>query len=211
MSYINPTPSTPAQLVDLDYYLDRLRSYLLQLGWLEICHGRAYRETEQRGRQTYYRPIVYQGNGKYEEVDFNKNVNSQCFFYVRDPMDISNEVESYQPNGERYSKFDYNLDVIFLYNQDKVKKMETRYNFPQRIDEIMKHELFELMDNVDFYRIQRVYQTSDEVFRDFSKDHTKSQTFMYPYGGLKLRGLLTVNKLCTTGIPGLDGLDFELT
>ena len=207
MSYINPNSNIPAQLVGIDFWLDRLRLFMQQLGWLEIIHGRAYREPEKRNRKTYYRPIVYTGNGHYQEVDFNKNVDSQCFYYVLDPGETETQLNS---DGVRYRNFNYNLDIICLWDEDKVKKRETRYNFPQRIDQIIQNETFQLLDDVTFFTLNQIYNSSEEVFRDFDIDHAKRQTFMYPYNGMKLRGRLDVERQCETGIPGLDNLDFQI-
>lgn len=201
-SRISPEVPLIEDPVNLDRVIQGMQLALSNgLAWLRYAYGRAYTEREMRDERTYFLPKVYVGNKRYESVLPNKNLESYCFFVVDEPGRVNSGGNAYQGNIDGYqmivsNHFTYDIGIVFWYNLEKMD-----FDFTHRYTEELQKEILNLINEDIAFRTAGFvagdfYWTPQEVFRGYSLDHTKEQTFAQPYAGLRLDGRIYFKQDC---------------
>lgn len=181
-----------------EYLLDKLCKELAE-GireplMLDNSFGRAERLTRlTMDGKRIYTANVYNGdaaNGnEYTEVLPSDNLGNYAFFFAHDPEEVDNTDNV--SVGVKAT-----VSLILWYD---CRKMYDALNVRSR--DAVKAKVLDLLNGgvtprAGHFRVQKVYELAENIWRGFSYDEIDNQFLMHPYCGLRLEGIMTVNQNC---------------
>ena len=160
------------------------------LPWLDYAFGRAERLVKLNANQKRdYTPNVYAGGNDYREVSPDSGLGNFCFFWVGDPQEVNMEAGVDVGIKTQFS-------IIFWFDYRKV------YNDAGNRDkEGLKRQILDVLNGgfllrSGSFRINKVYELAENIYRGFSLDEIDNQFLMHPYGGFRFEGELSIGETC---------------
>lgn len=184
-----------APVVDNPELLDRIigniqNGLVDNLLWLDYAFGRAERLVKMNANQKrYYTPNVYSGNNDYIEVTPDANIGNFCFFWVDDPQNISWE-RGVDIGIKTVFSVIFWFDYRKIYNDASIRNKE---DLKRQILDVLNGG-FRLRNGS--YRINKVYELAENIYRGFSLDEIDNQFLMHPFGGFRFEGELSIEETC---------------
>lgn len=175
----------------LDRIIGNIQNGLVDnLLWLDYAFGRAERLVKMNANQKrYYTPNVYSGNNDYIEVTPDANIGNFCFFWVDDPQNISWE-RGVDIGIKTVFSIIFWFDYRKIYNDASVRNKE---DLKRQILDVLNGG-FRLINGS--YRINKVYELAENIYRGFSLDEIDNQFLMHPFGGFRFEGELSIEETC---------------
>jgi len=156
--------------VGIDVQIQELQEELSELTWLQFSFGRAFiGQDEQTKGKDYTYPMVYKGNGNYQDGSPNDNVISQSFFVVNGDYRYDN-YEIYQEN-----KFTVPVSLIVWGNLKRISNIDEHFG-----QLLLQDVLATIRDNQEF-KVTSITDNQTEVFKEFSIRDEPTSLFYYPY------------------------------
>jgi hypothetical protein len=175
----------------LDRIIGNIQTGLVDnLPWLDKAFGRAERLVKYDGnRKRYFTPCVYVGRNDYIEVTPDANIGNFCFFGVDDPQNIS-----WEPGVDIGIKTAFS--IIFWFDYRKIYNDASTRN-----KEDLKRQILDVLNGGFLvrngsYRINKVYELAENIYRGFSLDEIENQFLMHPFGGFRFEGELSIGETC---------------
>jgi len=180
MRVSNPKILIPPALYGLDYTIERLRSNLTALPWLEYAFHRAY---------SFKRvPMVYIGNKEYFTVLPNDFAKSFCFFIGRGPDSIPDNA----PQLGWTAVFEKSVDLIFYLNLDRIDSAKD-YIYTEQL----KLEVLRIIQRTPGCKALNIYnETLEDVYSGFTLKEVNDNLLKKPYAGLRFNLQLRYENKC---------------
>lgn len=127
---------------------------------------------------------------EYVQVMPCEELGNFSFMILRDPQTYISHFQVKSP-----------FSLIFWYNVDKVSSSPSKRN-----REAVKAQIMATLNGWRNPRIEwgKVYESPENIFSDFSYDHTNNQFLMHPYAGIRIDGTITCNLPCYTPYGSYD-------
>lgn len=157
-----------------------------KLFWLRHIFGICEVLTDVKNGVKFTSANYYLDNDEYMQVMPCEELGNFSFFVLRDPQEVSD-------NGRVVSS---PFSLIIWYNVDEVSSSPDSRNR----EAIKASALIALRDariKGGALEVTRVYERPQNIFSDFSYDHTNNQCLMSPYAGLRIDGVLTIKLPCS--------------
>lgn len=166
------------------------------LPWLDVAFGRAQRITKTAGSKTYKLPAVYLGtdSGKFKneylELSPDSKIGNFSFFYMLEPETFNLEF-----NRKGYVRAPFAL--IFWFD---LRKVYTVVNL--RDTESLKQQIVKCINrqtrftNGAHIEITKVYESAEQIYREFTLDEIDNQFLMHPFAGFRFEGILKFEEPC---------------
>lgn len=152
--------------------------------WLDYSLGICETLTEVKQGKKFTSANLYIGNGQYAQIMPCEELGNFSFFCLRDPQEF----------GER----DKNIikspfSLIIWYDTRKVSLPTDERN-----TEAIKGQILGVLNGMRLssFQISRIYEKPQNVFSDYSYDHTTNQFLMSPFAGLRIDGIIEVKIPC---------------
>lgn len=179
----------------LDIILKEISRHLeTKLPWLDVAFGKAERLVkEEKGRLQYF-PAIYKGNKDYAKNDYlglfpDSKIGNFSFFWFPDPREID-------WSSRAQSIIKTPISIIFWFDLRKVFETEIDRNkegLRDRILGVLGKELFLSQGHLE---INRCYDLSENIYREFTISEIDNQFLMHPYSGFRFDGILTFTQPC---------------
>lgn len=155
-----------------------------RIEWLDHIFGICEVLTEVKDNKKFTSANYYIGERKYFQVMPCEEIGNFCFFILRDPQQVSQR-------NRMLMKSPFSL--IFWYNMEKVG-----LDLDERQRENIKADILGVLYNMRSpnFIVGKVYEKPENVFADFSYDHTNNQFLMAPYAGLRIDGEIIAKIPC---------------
>lgn len=161
------------------------------VGWLDHVFGLAERLTRFIDGKKYNTANIFLGNEGYEQIEPCKELGNFCFFYLRDPQEVSRKDKDVVLSP---------FSAIFWYNM-----VDLSFEPLTRNREAVKAQILRVFNEVrpmnGRITVGRVYERPENVFSDFSYNHTDNQCLMSPYAGFRIDGYLQAEIPCQEVVP----------
>lgn len=187
--------SVKAPVIDNPKLLDRIigdiqNGLVDNLSWLDYAFGRAERLVRADANQKrYYTPNVYFGKNDYKEVPPDANIGNFCFFWVDDPQSVN-----WEPGIDIGIRTPFSIIFWFDY-----RKIYNDANYRNKED--LKRQILDVLNGGFWlrnggYKINKVYELAENIYRGFSLDEIDNQFLMHPFGGFRFEGELSIGETC---------------
>lgn len=155
--------------------------------WLDYSLGICETLTEVQNGRKQTSANLYLGMGQYERIQPCEELGNFSFFTLRDPQEISQR-------NKNLIKSPFSL--IIWYDTRKVSLPTDERN-----TEAIKAQILFVLHNLHSPRftITRIYEKPQNVFADYSYDHTQNQYLMSPFAGLRIDGVIDASIPCMPG------------
>lgn len=152
--------------------------------WLDYALGICETLTEVQNGRKQTSANLYIGMGQYEKIQPCEELGNFSFFTLRDPQEISQR-------NRNLVKSPFSL--IIWYDTRKVSLPTDERN-----TEAIKAQILGVLHNVHSpnFSITRIYEKPQNVFADYSYDHTQNQYLMSPFAGLRIDGFMEASVPC---------------
>jgi len=152
--------------------------------WLDYALGICETLTEVQNGRKQTSANLYIGMGQYEKIQPCEELGNFSFFTLRDPQEISQR-------NKNLVKSPFSL--IIWYDTRKVSLPTDERN-----TEAIKAQILGVLHNVHSpnFSITRIYEKPQNVFADYSYDHTQNQYLMSPFAGLRIDGFMEASVPC---------------
>jgi len=156
--------------------------------WLDYSLGICETLTEVKKGRKYTTPNIYDGRGQYTQIMPCEELGNFSFFTLRDPQEMG--------KGSNLVKSPFSL--IIWYDTRKVSLPSDERN-----TEEVKGQILGVLNQLRFptLQINRIYEKPQNVFADFSYEHTDNQFLMSPYAGLRIDGTIEARIPCFVPTP----------
>lgn len=153
--------------------------------WLDHSFGICERLVKFYDKKKFYTPNIYVGGDEYYQVEPCSEIGNFTFFYLRDPQEFNNVA------NRIFSPF----SLVLWYDTRKVSSPTFTRNREQ-----IKGQIMALLNSLHLKNgritLNRVYERPENIFSDFSYEHTDNQFLMHPYAGLRIDGVIYTNIPC---------------
>ena len=111
------------------------------------------------------------------------------FFWVDDPQNIS-----WEPGVD--IGINTAFSIIFWFDYRKIFN-----NASDRNKEELKRQILDVLNGGVWlrngsYKINKVYELAENIYRGFSLDEIDNQFLMHPFGGFRFEGKLSIGETC---------------
>ena len=173
-----------------------MASLKANLTWLDVAFGRAQRITRMIGDKKYHHPAIYVGTqstgfkNEYLEVMPDSKIGNFSFFYMLEP-------QTYAAERFRQGRIKAPFALIFWFDLRKVWNSDTN-----RDTETLKAQIFKCLNRQTVLghngtiTIARVYETPEQIYKEFTVDEVENQFLMHPYAGFRFEGFLIFDEEC---------------
>lgn len=153
------------------------------LPWLDHAIGICETLTDVKNGRKFTSANLYLGHGQYEQIMPCEEIGNFSFFTLRDPQEImknNNLVKS-------------PISLVIWYDMRKVSLPSDERN-----TEEIKGQILGVLNQLRFPTLQitRIYEKPQNVFADFSYEHTNNQYMMSPFAGLRIDGVIEARIPC---------------
>lgn len=155
-----------------------------KLTWLNHAIGICETLVSYRDGQRFQSANLYRGKGQYELIQPCVELGNFCFFSLRDPQEITSR-------DKNLIKTPFSL--ILWYDTRKVS-----LPLDERNTEQIKGQILGVLNALHSptMEITRIYEKPQNVFAEYSYDHTTNQCLMSPYAGMRIDGVLYTRIPC---------------
>lgn len=165
------------------------RGLATSLPWIDKVYGKAQRLTRVVNGKRVYTPNVYDVGNDYISVMPDSNLGNFAFFWIEDPQDYT------WINGVQ-STISSTFSIIFWFDMRKVSGEFHNRNIERVKGEILKVLNGKVYMELGRFRINRIYELAENIYRGFSLDEVDNQFLMHPYAGLRFEGILEYQEPC---------------
>lgn len=153
------------------------------LPWLDHSIGIVEKLTEVKEGKKFSSANLYKGNGQYEQIMPCNEIGNFSFIILRDPQSVGRD-----PNLVK-SPF----SLIIWYDMRTISSP-----YDERNREAIKALILGVLNHPRFawMTLGKIYERPENIFADFSYDHTNNQFLMSPYAGLRIDGEMSVRVPC---------------
>ena len=191
-AYRNPTDlPTVSFPLGVDIQIQTLQAELAsELVWLGYSFGRAFiGASDQMKGKDYTYPIVYRGNGDYQDASPNDNLKSASFFivdgdYSYDDYDIN------EPN-----KMSVPVSLIVWGDLKKISP-----NYDEHFGGVLLQDILRVIRNNEEVKVRSITDNASEVFKEFSSRQDVTELFYYPYFCYRISLEVATQEDCVTDI-----------
>jgi len=191
MIYSTPTTPIPPDPVFVDKAIAEMQVALeAGLPWLTNAFGRSYTGMRQRGKDRQFKaPFVYRDNGEYLPVEFNDNLQAQCFFEVGE-QSPANDYEPFVLNW-----YEVPVGLIFWVNLKKIDSTTgENYYFAEKLKKDVRDLFRQMFSSAKIISIQ---ENVDDIYAEYSFDQVEyKQYFTYPHCSFKFNFTLQISEEC---------------
>lgn len=158
--------------------------------WLDHCFGICETLTDIKDGRKFTSANWYNGRGQYTQIMPCEELGNFSFFTLRDPQEMG--------KGSNLIKSPFSL--IIWYDTRKVSLPSDERN-----TEEIKGQILGVLNQLRFptLQINRIYEKPQNVFADFSYEHTDNQFLMSPFAGLRIDGMIEARIPCITKTTSL--------
>lgn len=158
--------------------------------WLDYSLGICETLTEVKKGRKYTTPNIYDGRGQYTQIMPCEELGNFSFFTLRDPQEM----------GRNNNLVKSPFSLIIWYDTRKVSLPSDERN-----TEEIKGQILGVLNQLRFptLQINRIYEKPQNVFADFSYEHTDNQFLMSPFAGLRIDGIIEARIPCITKTTSL--------
>ncbi len=158
------------------------------ISWLDYVFGRSERLVKMYNGKRVYTPNVYVGGNEYELLEPDSGIGNFCFFVLDEPQRVEYVV------GET-SEMKVPFSIIVWVDMRTINSEDTRDT------ESVKRQLLRCLNGAIWmrqgsYRITKVWERAENIFKGFSLDEIDNQFLMHPYCGWRFEGELKVHDDC---------------
>lgn len=152
--------------------------------WLDYSLGICETLTEVKKGRRFTSANLYDGHGQYTQIMPCEELGNFSFFVLRDPQE-------FVAKDRNLVKSPFSL--IIWYDTRKVSLPSDERN-----TEEIKGQILSVLNSLRFptFSITRIYEKPQNVFADFSYDHTENQYMMSPFAGLRIDGVMEARIPC---------------
>lgn len=180
----------------LEKILDEINSHLKKsLPWLDSTYGKSERLAKSVGGIIKHIPGIYVGNqgsalkNEYLDMFPDSQKGNFSFFWFPDPQEVGG-----YPRSHNQIKAPFSL--IFWFDLRKVFESDINRN-----KEGLKLEILHALGRSLFLtqgrvQIDKVYELSENIYREFSISEVENQFLMHPYAGFRFEGILYYTQPC---------------
>lgn len=171
-------------------------SLMEHLDWLDVAFGRAQRIIKTAGSKPYKIPAVYLGTdegkfkNEYIELSPDSRIGNFSFFYMLEPETFKIEF-----NHQGYVRAPFALifwfDLRKIYDAVNIRDTET---LKQQIIKCVNRQT--RFTNGAHIELTRVYETAEQIYREFTLDEIDNQFLMHPFAGFRFEGVLKFEEPC---------------
>lgn len=161
------------------------------LPWLNYAFGRSERLVKMIDDEKVFTPNIYKGGNEYVLLTPDSKVGNFSFFYLDDPQDLDDEII---PGTTGNISVDFS--IIFWFDLRKIFNDANNRN-----TEDVKSQILKIL-NGGFHlksgriKMNRVYETAENIYKGFSLDEVDNQFLMHPFYGFRFAGEMTVFENC---------------
>lgn len=154
------------------------------LPWLDYAMGICETLTDVKDGKKFVSANLYMGKGQYMQVMPCNELGNFAFFTLRDPQDFGAKDKSLIKSP---------FSLIIWYDTRKVSLPTDERN-----TEAIKGQILGILNQLRFpyLSLTRIYEKPQNVFADYTYDHTNNQFLMSPYAGLRIDGVIEVRIPC---------------
>jgi len=160
--------------------------------WLDHIFGKAERLVKVVNGRKYYTPNVFVGGNEYEDITPDAtNLGNYSFFVLDEPQELSHDV------GDRtHIHAPFSL-IVWC----DLRNLPSAYE--ERNTEALKQEILQCMNDHIWmrhghFRLNRIYEKAENVFKGFTLDEIDNQFLMQPYCGWRFEGEISIATECET-------------
>lgn len=173
----------------IDIVIDKIKTAMATLSWIEMSYGRAYLLQEKRDGKVNKFPMVWD-KGEYQNVlDSVKNpidkFKGLSFVACRGPE---------KPDSTELGGFDFksrDISLICWINQSKIS------NNGEYIIAELQSEVEKVLAIPEIQKITNIYdEKADDIFAGYTIDDVNLQYLTYPYGGLRFDFTVKYRETC---------------
>lgn len=167
-----------------DLAVKRIQERLAILPWLDHIFGICETLTDIKDGKRFTSANLYIGNNHYERIEPCVELGNFAYFVLRDPQTISTR-------DKRLVRSPFSLIVWYnLYN--------VSLPTDERNTEAIKAQIMSVLNTFrgGSLTISRIYEKPQNIFSDYSYDHTTNQCLMSPYAGLRIDGEIVAKVDC---------------
>ena len=166
------------------YIQDALAS---QLTWLDHILPQAERLVKDINGKRVYSPNIYVEGNEYEQITPDSlNIGNYSFFILHEPQEIHYDVGSRVIAHAPFSLIVW-LDIRSV--DDGQRNIEQlKGNILRALQTTWMRE--------GHFRINRIYQRAENIFKEFTLDEIDNQYLMQPYCGFRFQGEITIEDEC---------------
>lgn len=184
-----PKAPKPKEPVLIDRIISFLQDELISgIGWLDHAFGKAQRLVTLRDQREYYYPGVYAGGNEYLNVLPGQGLGNRAFFIVNDPSTLETR--------QRFLTLKSPVALVCWYDLSRI--------YPEgaeRSTEAVKWQILSLLSGITFptgmwMSVGRIYEQSENIFKEFSIREIDSQYLMQPFAGIRFELELTYREEC---------------
>lgn len=162
-------------------------SLIVKLPWLHNAYGRAQRIHMKRDGRNYYLPSVRTKTNDYIDVSPCESLGNHSFVIVDDPEDVNTE-------SGASSDISANFSVVFWFDTRKVD------TYTLNGLDAVKAEILDVIKSsvgsVAAWRINRIYGTSANVYKEYNFDESVNQYMTAPFMALRFTGTIKAQQNC---------------
>nr|DAT75922.1 MAG TPA: hypothetical protein [Caudoviricetes sp.] len=153
------------------------------LPWLDHAIGICETLTDVKNGKRFTSANVYVGNGQYEQIMPCEEIGNFSFFTLRDPQEIASKANLIKTP----------ISLIIWYDMRKVS-----LPVDERNTEAVKGQILGILSGAHLanFKTSRIYEKPQNVFADFSYEHTNNQYMMSPFAGLRIDGVIETRIPC---------------
>lgn len=156
--------------------------------WLDHCFGICETLTDIKDGRKFTSANWYDGKGQYTQIMPCEELGNFSFFTLRDPQEM----------GRNNNLVKSPFSLIIWYDTRKVSLPSDERN-----TEEIKGQILGVLNQLRFptLQINRIYEKPQNVFADFSYEHTNNQFLMSPFAGLRIDGTIEARIPCFVPEP----------
>lgn len=201
----NPTAQAHPDPINLDDYIEQLRSSIATIPWLSKAFHRAYQMPQKNpdGKGGIIQvPMAYQAGGEYYPVMPNDALQAYSFFRVRGPKTFTDYSAQ---TTQLYSVAP--LDLIVWANLKSIAPLKD-YIFTEELERhVMK--VFNQFAELNVLRIWD--ERAEDIFSGYTLDLTKRDLLMYPYQAFRVEFDMSYPNFCLDVDPATRTRIFDYT
>lgn len=167
------------------YIQDALGANLL---WLNHIFGSAERLVKYIDGKRIYSPNIYVGDKEYEQITPDAdNIGNYSFFILHEPQELSYDVGSRVKVKAPFSLVVW-FDIRSVESSDERNKEEVKREILRALRRTWMRE--------GYFHINRIYETAESIFKEYTLDEIDNQFLMQPYCGFRFTGEIHIEEEC---------------
>ena len=166
-------PLSKRQMLDAVFYEISLQ--LAPLPWINDCFGKAQRRVKKLGNQDFFYPALHDDSGEYLDLSPNDNFGNFIFFDIEDGQQIP---------INRNEKISSKVGLVFFGSFKNIYDESVKSSI-ENVKLLLLNKLQNSAFRLSQFRVTRIYEKLENIYKGYSLKETDSQFLMYPYFALR--------------------------